>query len=258
MTAEDTPTEATPTEITHSDQFSHGRIHLSELTGLEIRDCEVSGLRLVDCYGDEVRVNGGFDRVIVNDVDVTDHVEAELDRRHPTRALARESSTPDQHRAAWQAIETAWRATIDRARRLPEEKLHQRVDGEWSFVETLRHLLFASDAWLGSAVLEEKSPHHPWGIPAGGTPAEDAASVGLALDATPSLADVLAAREARLATFRQTLIDLTDEGYDRVCGKPAHFYPDQDYVVGRCLRVVLNEEAGHHRYAVRDLAVLEA
>ncbi len=43
------------------------------------------------------------------------------------------------------------------------------------------------------------------------------------------------------------------------CGrKPADPYPDQEYVVRRCLKVVLKEEAEHHRYAVRDLAALEA
>jgi hypothetical protein len=35
-------------------------------------------------------------------------------------------------------------------------------------------------------------------------------------------------------------------------------YPDQEYVVRRCLKVVLKEEAEHHRHAVRDLAELEA
>ena len=46
---------------------------------------------------------------------------------------------------------------------------------------------------------------------------------------------------------------------DRVCGrKPADPYPDKDYVVRRCLTVVCKEEAEHHRYAVRDLTVLEA
>lgn len=45
---------------------------------------------------------------------------------------------------------------------------------------------------------------------------------------------------------------------DRVCGRrPADPYPDQEYVVRRCLKVVLQEEAEHHRHAVRDLAVLE-
>lgn len=44
-----------------------------------------------------------------------------------------------------------------------------------------------------------------------------------------------------------------------MCGrKPADPYPDREYVVRRCLKVVLKEEAEHHRYAVRDLAVLEA
>jgi hypothetical protein len=44
-----------------------------------------------------------------------------------------------------------------------------------------------------------------------------------------------------------------------VCGrKPARSYPDQQYVVGRCLKVVLQEEAEHLRYALRDLATLEA
>ena len=51
--------------------------------GLEIRDCEVSGLKIVDCYGGNVYLGGGFERVVVNDVDVTAYVEAELDRQHP-------------------------------------------------------------------------------------------------------------------------------------------------------------------------------
>jgi len=38
--------------------------------------------------------------------------------------------------------------------------LHEQVDGAWSFVQTQRHLLFAGDAWLGSAVLEEEAEHH--------------------------------------------------------------------------------------------------
>ena len=38
---------------------------------------------------------------------------------------------------------------------------------------------------------------------------------------------------------------------------PIHSSLDQEYVVRRCLKVVLKEEVEHHRYAVRDLAVLE-
>ena len=246
-------------EFVESDQFRDGRIHLSDLAGLEIRDCEMTGLKIVDCWGDDISIGGGFERVIVNDVDVTAYVEGELDRQYPTRALARDATTPDEYRAAWDAIEKDWQVTLDRARLLPEAKLHERVDGEWSFVETHRHLLFGCEAWLGNAVLEEEGLYHPLGYPTGGMPAEEAAKLGLTLDATPTLDEVLAARRARMATMRRTLEALTDAELDRVCGrKPADSYPDQEYVVRRCLKVVMKEEAEHHRYAVRDLAVLEA
>ncbi|MEU0790677.1 DinB family protein [Amycolatopsis sp. NPDC005961] len=246
-------------EYARTDRFRGARIHLCDLAGLEIRDCEVDGLKIVDCYGSDVYLGGHFERLVVNDVDVTAYVEAELDRRHPARALARNAASPEDYRAAWDAIETLWGTTLDRARRLPEAKLHERVDGEWSFVETQRHLLLAGDAWLGNAVLEEEAPYHPLGYPHGGMPPEEAEKLGLTLDATPTLDEVLAPRLARMAAMRRAVDGLDPAELDRVCGrKPAVMYPDQDYVVRRCLKVVLKEEAEHHRYAVRDLAVLEA
>ena len=102
-----------------SDQFRGARIHLSDLADLEIRDCEVSGLKIVDCYGIDVYLGGDFERLVVNDVDVTAYVEAELDRQHPTRVLARDAASANDYRAAWDAIETLWKATLDRARLLP-------------------------------------------------------------------------------------------------------------------------------------------
>ncbi len=247
------------TRYENSEQLTGARIHLSDLTGLEIRNCEVTGLKVVDCYGAHVSLGGDLRRVVVNDVDVTAYVEGELDRRHPARALARDVDSPEDYRAAWSMLESLWDSAFERAAALPEAALHERVDGEWSFVETQRHLLFAADAWLGSAVLEESSPYDPWGLPAGGTPDDDAARLGLDLTSTPSFADVLDRRRVRMAVVRRTVGALTVAELDRVCArKPAHTYPDVEYVVRRCLRVVLREEAEHHRYAVRDLAVLEA
>jgi hypothetical protein len=246
-------------EYAQSDQFRGARIHLCELAGLEIRDCEVSGLKIVDCYGSDIYLGGDFERLVVNDVDVTAYVEAELDRQQPARALARDALSPDDYRTAWDAIETLWASTLGRARSLPEAMLDEQVDGEWSFVETQRHLLFAADAWLGNAVLEEEAPYHPLGFPAGGMSPEAAAKLGLTLEATPALDEVLAPRLARMATMRRVVDGLTEAQLDRVCGrKPAEPYPDQEYVVRRCLKVVLKEEAEHHRYAVRDLAQLDA
>ncbi len=203
-------------EYTRSDQFRDARIHLCDLAGLEIRDCEVTRLKIVDCYGSDVYLGGDFERLVVNDVDVTAYVE-------------------------------------------PEVKLHEQVNGEWSFVETQRHLLFAGDAWLGNAVLEEKAPYNQLGFPASGMPPDAAAELGLILDATPTLDEVLGPRLARMATMRSVVNGLTEAELDRVCGrKPADAYPDQEYIVRRCFKVVLKEEAENHRYAVGDLAVLEA
>lgn len=247
------------TEYVESDQFRGARIRLSDISGLEIRDCVVTDLKIVDCYGGSLSLGGEFGRVVVNDVDVTAYVQGELDHAHPARKLARDAASADDYRAAWAAIEALWAATIERARQLPVAVQHERVDGEWSFVETQRHLLFASDAWLGNAVLEESAPYHPLGFPADGMPAHESAALGLTLDATPTLDEVLAPRWARMAVVQRVVDDLTEAALDRVCGrKPADPYPDKDYVVRRCLKVVLEEEAEHHRYAVRDLAVLEA
>lgn len=246
-------------EHTGTDEFRDARIHLSDLSGLEIRDCQVGGLKIVDCYGGAVSLAGDFTRVVVNDVDVTAYVEATLDEQNPVRVLAREAASPADYRAAWDAVEAMWDATLARARAMPEAALHEQVDGEYSFVETQRHLLFASDAWLGSAVFEEEAPYHPLGIPAGGTPREAVLDLGLLPDATAALDEALAARAARMATVRRFVDELTDTELDRVCGrKPADMYPDKEYVVRRCLTVVLTEEAEHHRYAARDLDVLNS
>lgn len=246
-------------EYTEDDRFRGTRVRRCDLAGLEIRDCDLSGMKIVDSWANVLRVDGYFDRLVVNDVDVSAYVDAELDRRHPVRVLARVAVSPDEFRAAWGEIESQWAATLDRARGLPEAKLHERVGGEWSLVDTQRHLLFAGDAWLGNAVLEEQTPYHPLGLPAEpGFPADDTAKLGLTPDATPTLDEVLSPRLARMAVMRRTVEALTDSELDRVCGrKPADPYPDQEYVVRSCLKVMLKEEAEHHRYAVRDLNLLE-
>ena len=41
----------------------------------------------------------------------------------------------------------------ERARGIDPGLLHRSVDGEWSFIETLRHLVFATDAWVRRAML---------------------------------------------------------------------------------------------------------
>lgn len=77
--------------------------------------------------------------------------------------------------------------------------------------------------------------------------------------ARPSLAEVLDARATRMTLVRGIVDGLTDDDLDRDCPRlPAPGYPEESYTVGRCLRVIMKEECEHRRYAVRDLAALEA
>jgi hypothetical protein len=133
------------------------------------------------------------------------------------------------------------------------------VDDEWSFVETLRHLVFATDAWASRTVLDEAMPYHPLGLAHTSYPPADAAALGHDFDARPSFQEVMQVRAERIAVVRRIVDGLTDTDLERLCERaPAPGYPDEPRSVGRCLRVVMKEECEHYRYAVRDLAVLEA
>lgn len=247
-----------PEEFRRSEAFRGARFVHCQLEGAIVRDCDVTGLQIVDSLVHDVAISGDLRHVVVNDVDVTAYVEGELDRRYPERAQVREADSPDAYRRIWPVITELWADTVRRARQLPEALLQQRVQDEWSFVETQRHLLFCSDAWVGNAVVEEGRPYHRLGYPDSGYPPDKAAALGLVLDARPTLDEVLRAREARAAIVGRVIEGLADDEFQRICGRrPTPEYPDQEYTVGRCIRVVLREEVEHRRYAERDLATLD-
>ncbi len=242
-----------------TDAFRGARFTGADLTGATFRACDLRSVKVVDSWLVDVNLSGMVGNLRVNDVDVTAFVEAELDRRHPERVQLRAVRTSDDHRAMWNTIERMWAATVDRARRLPESARHERVDDEWSFVETTRHLVFATDAWVGRPVLDDPMPFHPLGLTHTSYPAADAAAIGINLDARPSFDQVMEVRADRMAQVRRIVDGLTEEELARQCTRsPAPGYPDERRSVGECLRVVMDEECEHHRYAVRDLRVLDA
>jgi hypothetical protein len=250
-------------DYVHTRQFRGSSFFLADLGGARFRDCELNDVRFVDCIVSDVVIAGDVQRLVVNDVDVTDYVEGELDRRYPERVPIRALRTApapraEDVRALWAIVEQRWAETAARAERLPEPALHDRVDGEWSFVETLRHLTFATDAWASRTILDQERPYHRLGLPAGGYPADAAVEIGLDLGAQPSYADVLEARHSRQDVVRAIVADLTDADLSRMCTRtPGPGYPEEPVAVVRCLRVVLNEETEHRRYVERDLTVLE-
>lgn len=164
---------------------------------------------------------------------------------------------PDGLAGAWAMIEDLWRGTVVRARELQEPVLHEQVDGEWSFVQTQRHLVLVTDCWLRRMVKGIAHPYHPWGL--GGSWLTSPGNWGLDPDADPSLDQVLAVRAERMDEVREVMGSATATELERICvPPPTPGHPRRDRTVLKCLHVILNEEWQHHRYAVRDLAVLEA
>ncbi|HEY6593670.1 MAG TPA: DinB family protein [Asanoa sp.] len=242
-----------------NDAFRGARFTVADLVGARFVDCDLTHVKIVDSWLVDVDMSGYVRNLVVNGVDVTAYVDAELDRRQPERVQLREMRTADDFRAMWETVERLWSATIARAERLPEPALHERVDEEWSFVETLRHLVFITDSWASRTVLDEPSPYHRLGLPQTAYAPADAAALGIDLDARPSYDEVMKARADRMGLVRRLVDRLTDADLDRGCARtPAPGYPEEVRPVGECLGVVMEEECEHHRFAVRDLAALEA
>ncbi len=218
-----------------------------DLTGVVMRGVELAG---VDIYGE-------LEHVTINGVDIGPLVEAELDRRYPGRAKMRPTD-PAGFREAWDILERLWDQTVDRASRLPPVLLHESVDGEWSFTETLRHLVFATDSWIRRAILGDPSPWDPLDLPWDEMP--DTPGVPRDRAARPSFDAVLKLRRDRMSTVRDVIEGLTDaslDGHTEPVEGPgwphARSYPVRD-----CLLCILNEEWEHRLYAERDLAALQA
>ena len=232
-----------------------------DLTGQDLRNVVVRGadwrgggitgcrLRGIDIW--DVEVSGELRNVVINGVDVAPLIEAELDRRDPERALMR-PETADGFRRAWPVLERRWAETVERARGYDEERLHQPVGDEWSFIQTLRHLCFATDAWVGRMLLGDSAPWHPLDLPWDEAPGWD--GIPWDREARPLLDEVLAVRAERQATVRRVVEELTDERLASTVTMTEPGWPQaEELPVRECLLIVLNEEWEHRNYAERDL-----
>jgi hypothetical protein len=236
--------------------LSGARFEQVDFSRARFRNVYFTGATLRGAWLEDVDIDGEIRNVRVNGVDIGPLIEAELNRRHPERTKL-DPSDAAGFREAWAIVERAWPATVERARRLPPPLLHERVDDEYSFIETLRHLVFAIDAWVRRAVLGLPEPYSPLGLPH--DEMEPDPSVPNDPDARPSLEEMLDLHEDRMRTVRDVMARLTD---DEVGGEtdpvpPPGYPPAGSYPVRRCLRAVVTEEWLHRQYAERDLAVLE-
>jgi DinB superfamily/Pentapeptide repeats (9 copies) len=233
------------------------RFHDVTLAGATFEQVDLSGVTIRDAYFMDVEINADIANVRINGVDVVPLIEAELDRRYPGRVKMRPTDA-DGFREAWDLLEVLWPETVARARGLPPELLHESVDGEWSFTETLRHLVFATDAWVRRGILGDPAPWSPLDLPWDQMP--DTPGIPRDRDVRPSLDEVLTLRADRMGTVRRMVDELTDDRLDEMTEPvPGPGWPEsRSYSVRHCLEVILNEEWEHRLYAERDLDVLAA
>jgi hypothetical protein len=240
--------------FTGSDDLQGAEFLGADLSGARFVEADLSGvvMRGVEVQRADIDapwlVHGGYFRI--NGVDVIAYVEAELDRRFPGRA-DRRAADPEALRAAWVSLERAWEATLERVAALPAGAVDISVAGEWSFAQTLRHLVHATDVWLRRGVLEIEPPFHPLGLEHTG----DADSSESTTDAPP-YADVLEVRAGRVAMVRDFLATVTADELATTRKNP-HDAAFAETTLS-CLHVILEEEWEHLRFAVRDLDAIEA
>lgn len=217
-----------------------------DLNRATFRDVDLTGARISHARMVDVAIDAEIDRLVVNGVDVTAFVN-ERDEWFPLRSQVRPTD-PESMRSAWPTFVDAWTTTIDRVRGLPVAQHHVSVGGEWSFVQTLRHLVFATDKWFTLPVLG--GGFHPIGLPNSGS--VDFGWPGLDAAADPTLDDAVAAWHDRVERLRGHLVALDAAAADA----EVDVLENGPHAVRDCVGVVFEEHFEHLRYARRDLDLL--
>lgn len=220
----------------------------ADMKGATFRDVDLTGTKISHAWVVDVEIDALVENLVVNGVDVTAFVN-ERDPWYPLRAMLR-PATPADMKATWAEIEATWAVTNGIAAALGEAALHESVNGEFTFVESMRHLVFATDKWFTSPILGE--PIHPIGLPNRGS--LDFPFPGLDLAATPTVAEAMAVRDDRIARVREFIETVSADDFDRAID----ILENGPHPLIECLYTVFEEEFWHHRYVRRDLALLEA
>ncbi|MDN5766680.1 MAG: DinB family protein [Humibacillus sp.] len=224
-----------------------------DFTDAEFRECDLTRARLIGVVMQDAVIDGLVSHLVVNGVEVASFVEAELDRRHPVRLLIRSADVVDL-RQAQRRLQADWEKAVELLGQLPEGSAHLQVAGEWSAVETLRHLVFVHDSWFRRCCLGSARRFTALGL--AGPQVPDQAEQGLDQTADPSLQDVLAVRHQQALELGTWLARVPPRELSASAPVPSGpGWPPYatDKSVLQCLQVVLNEEREHYGFCVRDL-----
>jgi hypothetical protein len=140
-------------------------------------------------------------------------------------------------------------ATIARASNFTEPERNQRVNDEWSTVESLRHIVMVVDAWLGRTIKGEEDPFHPIGLPPHFAPRKLPGS-SIDPDAHPTFDEACEVLRGRLATLDAFCEALTPDELARPIGGHAE-------TVAGGLGVIFDELTFHNGFINRDLDAIE-
>jgi hypothetical protein len=230
----------------NTDELKGAEFVNVDLSGARFENVVLTGATFREAMLVNARLSGLIIGLVVNDIEVAPLIAAEMTRRHPERTKLTPSDAAGV-REAWAVIEDLWAATKARIATLPEPVLHERVDGEWSTLETLRHLVMVTDAWISGNVLGQTQQFHPIGV----VPSfiTDLTPFGIDATADPPSDEVIAVREGRMDVVRRLVADIDDDDLHRRHG---------DHTVLRCLLTLFDEEWHHNWYANRDLDKLAA
>lgn len=243
----------TPRTIT-GDELHGATITQADAADSTFREVDLSRVQMRGVYLHGADIDGDIEGLRINGVEVGPLIEAELDRLHPERAVLR-ATTPKELQEGWAVLEAMWAATVDRVAAMPPGTVDRSVDGEWSFAQTLRHLVMATDAWFGMGIRGDAGALHPLGMPFWEW-TEEGRAAGLLVDTTPPFEDVLAVRADRVAQVRDYLATVTPEQLTEVNDGPP--WAGRRVTARDCIWIITNEEWLHHRFAVRDLDQLDA
>ena len=216
------------------------RFEDEDWSGASFHNINFSGARIQEANLDGASFSGFVGSMTVNGVRIWPLIAAELARLHPERAKLR----PDDAAGCREALDTVdaqLEETISRARKLTGMQQRERVNDEWSATQTVQHLVYVIDKWLGH-IIKGVEQLHPIGLP---NTADGFNPVDPGADPTfDEAVEVWASRKGQLRAF------LADPDLDATT---AHY----DMPVRDALHVIFDELWWHNQYMARDLSILE-
>jgi hypothetical protein len=241
--------------FSNTREFEGVAFDMVSFAGASFRNANFAGVKLEGLFL-YAEISGPVDGLKINGVEVAPLIETELIRRHPELAKFTAADLSEV-REGLHIVEEQLGATLGRAGALSEDLRNRRVDGEWSTVETIRHLVFVVDLWIRRQALGLGDAYDPIGLPPSHLPPPPP---GTAVDAEarPSFEEAIKVWEERLAEVRSLLEGLSPAEADATRPIDAPGFPPMMETIPkrRAIGVVLREAWAHNRYMERDLAAL--